>query len=239
MATAGFEVYGSHGTVQITDRFPNYVFKDAFAVACTFKADPAYNTKPPGSFLKNYQTSFSIKGVAPLYAINSTAPLVLFDSWGRIDDPENNIGVTITLASTDAIPYFEVFVFDTMPNVQTSVGLNVFKADGTVAFNSDANPMRIVRVQPIAANSPPVSATGLPSSKYAGMLAVPSHIRTTTGTGGYGLVSTSTSVYEAPTTYEGTSLSGDVQSMSRADSAIIVVDVAGLPVRPLPPPKSK
>ncbi len=120
---AGLTVYGDHGFVQITDSYSNLAFRQKGGV----------------SLGSNGRGSYSFNATRPMVCVQSSSPVALLSS--------SNNGTAWTLAFNGSPgASLTVFVFDEPVPIGSNFGLQVFKADGTLAFDSNMNYMKIVGV---------------------------------------------------------------------------------------------
>ena len=152
--TAGIQVWGDHGYRQIDDTYANL----AFMVKLTATMGAASGQ---GSFC-----SVQYNGRNPVIAIRAGFPLALLG--GSFD------GVTYTWTfgtnANAAGASFDVYVFDSATS-SGNFGLQVFKDDGSVAFDSNLKYMRVMAAVSPPANTPGYGSNweynGLPAGTYA------------------------------------------------------------------------
>ncbi|WP_405126771.1 hypothetical protein [Ralstonia pseudosolanacearum] len=120
---AGLTVYGEHGFVQITEAYGNLALRQKSTVT------------PDGSG----RGSFTFTGSRPFVCIQSANPVALLGS--------SNSGADWTVNfSAPAQAPFTVYVFDEPAAPSGQPGLQVFKADGSLAFDSGLAYLKVVGV---------------------------------------------------------------------------------------------
>ncbi|WP_231401582.1 hypothetical protein [Cupriavidus sp. WS] len=141
-------MYGEHGFVQITESYSNLAFRQKAVI--TLGA--------------NGRGSYSFNATLPMVCVRSSSPVALLGSVN------NGTSWTLTLNGTPGATV-TAYVFDEPVPIGSNFGLQVYKQDGTLAFDSNMNYMKIVGVL-----SPPGGAPGynqtwesnpLPAGAYA------------------------------------------------------------------------
>lgn len=159
---AGMEVYGDHGLLQITDQWCSVGFRGKY----------------DGLFLGGYgqwwgseygRATVDVVAITPIIAVYSSFPVGIRAVYGI---GTNTWRVELNCPSGYAGSRCEVFVFDQQVASGTTSGFQVFRADGSLAFDSGVQYARIRGMARRPANTPtfqgtPWSYTGLPSAKYA------------------------------------------------------------------------
>lgn len=143
---AGFQVIGDGGVVQIDENYINYGFIQKGTVDTSY----AYNS------------SVEITGDAPIICLRALNTFVSIQAVGKLGNT-----YTYTFRGT-ADETIEWFLFDKVPPGSAApFGLNVYKADGTLAYSSTSKPMIMTAV---GASDTTVSG---PTGKYAACLSSP------------------------------------------------------------------
>lgn len=170
--TAGFQVIGDHGSVQIDEKFVNIVYWGAGTVVVPPNPGPTYNSEV----------------TVDLSVVTGNLPIVAFDTVGEsiivnsayVGTSSGGTNSTFRYTISQANPSVAVnktvswYLFSQAPDPgSTGEGLVIYTATGQVTFCSLYDPMRIVNVATIPngtpISSPAVSATSISvSGTYVG-----------------------------------------------------------------------
>ncbi|MGD7196501.1 hypothetical protein ACQCQP_01705 [Ralstonia pseudosolanacearum] len=148
---AGLTVYGEHGFVQITEAYGNLALRQKSTVT------------PDG----NGRGSFTFSASRPFVCIQSADPVALLGS--------SNSGAdwTVNFSAPVQAP-FTVYVFDEPAAPSGQPGLQVFKPDGSLAFDSGLSYLKVVGVVTPPSGAPAYGqsweASPLTAGNYAACL---------------------------------------------------------------------
>lgn len=131
---AGIQIWGDHGFVQITDAYSNFAFRAKGVVALD----------------GNGRGSISFSGMShPMVCVQSGSPVALLGTW------TDGWSWTFTFNGSPGASFW-VFTFDDpVFNGGSKYGLQIFKDDGSLAFDSNMKYMKIAGI-----GSPPGGVPG-------------------------------------------------------------------------------
>lgn len=141
--SAGIQVIGDHGSVQIDQNYYNMVL-----------ITNGYATTSYQNFVTPDDTGYAPKGYLASITYTGTSPVICVDSRGtpisQFTTIQNGNTYTFYFATFDgngnpAAATFAYYIYDIVPNIQaTNQGLTIWNQNGHVTFNSDYEPMRII-----------------------------------------------------------------------------------------------
>jgi len=140
--TAGVLIYNDSGYIQITEQFANFVLLTKGTV--NLDGTAWTNSSGGGTWVCGSHAQISVansSGFPPLIAIQCATEVIVFGANLVGANWVFDIVSVYGTAHTDTITWY---AFGPTPNViPANYGLEVFKADGTLAFHSTYGPIRI------------------------------------------------------------------------------------------------
>lgn len=153
---AGLQVIGDHGVVQIDENYTNYALKYS---GRTFIANRA--TLTLNGLVNPILCLRTPEGRAVFVSSNQSFPDVTYTLITGLD---SQIGTTV-----------EWYLFDQTVSADSGTGLSVYRADGSIAYNTSWKVMKVgavAQVRDIGDNEMPGDAEGRVAAPYAGKWAV-------------------------------------------------------------------
>jgi hypothetical protein len=143
--SAGLQVIGDHGSVQIDQNYYNMVL-----ITNGYVGSGLYNITPPDAYGDPQTTAYMA-----VINYNGTNPILCLDTKGyccahyqTVYNGANSYTFYVLTFDGNGNPTpatIAYYIYDTVPNIQaTSRGLTVWNASGQVTFNSDYEPMRLI-----------------------------------------------------------------------------------------------
>lgn len=197
MSTAGFQVWGQNGNLQL-DASTSPLILAAKGTINAYSSSYNYPGRTINSFPYFNQIQYAnTRSRNPLLVLAPNSGWPAFVSRFGIDS-NNTATWSVHLyiqdgSQSDATVPLNYWIFDTVPNVETHTGLNIYNSSGTVIYNSDYKPLRI---QAVADTPTGVFYDGTSSPSGFGSISAPS--------GSYGGFVLSPRYYHnnAPTVYQ-------------------------------------
>lgn len=131
---AGFKVYNDAGTIQFSADIKNICVTQKGVISSWSSYSSLYTG------LRVWTVTYT-----PNFAMH---PLIAFrTSGGSVAPLGKSFGSgvwTFTFLTDNSVSAIEYWIFDELPNVPVSVGLNLWDASGALVYASNAHPLRIV-----------------------------------------------------------------------------------------------
>ena len=162
--TAGLQVYSDSGLIQIDDRYSNLALRTKFTTT-TSSVSGTLDTL-------NYAT-VDVSATYPIVAVNTAGRIALLGAY--------SIGTNLwrlQFVSSSGNTTFTAYVFDYPVSPGNNFGLQVFRDDGVLAFDSNIKYAKVAAIvnrpagQPSQVNNAGAAWTysGLPTSTYAAIM---------------------------------------------------------------------
>ena len=133
---AGFEVFGTHGALQISESTPTMMLRHTGVVQ-------TLPLRAPQAFTLPCEMGHPVLAIRPLY-----------DEAVAIFNEDRGVGTVTYRAVSNLVTAFQYYLYDRCQNVlPPGGGLVVYGADGGVIFSSEQRPMRIVATAQVTDSS--------------------------------------------------------------------------------------
>lgn len=141
--TAGIQVIGDHGSVQIDENYYSMVLMTSGTLSTSLQNVEAPDTT--GYAPQAYLATVTYTGTSPVVCIDTKNQPIAFFYTLRNGNQFTFTFLSFNTSGSGAAATFTYYIYDTMPNISASnQGLTVYNASGNVVFSSDYEPLRII-----------------------------------------------------------------------------------------------